>query len=283
MRMQTSLPFVEVVSAGVDWITCTSTHENSLLSFQSLVDETLCSQRNQGNFIRPWAGLGYQGYKCGPFIAGSRNDGYLLLMSGEDANLVWQRFRSWATKVTRFDVQITVRTARGPHHEISRCLRGVNTANKKRGRPIQLKQIRDNNSGYSIQLGSRSSEECGRLYDKHAESGDKRYLRCVRAETELKRRRADFASRYFASFPVGTIPIVPFVSQWFENRGANLRLPGETLHLLMPQDVSGGQGVLTDVNRSLRWLENQVRPSVERLKAYGHLNEVLTALGLDNL
>jgi hypothetical protein len=145
--------------------------------------------------------------------------------------------------------------------------------------------VENSAGGQTCYVGSRVSDQFGRLYDKGAESEEEASVDpgwVWRYEVEFKSYRAKkLAKQMEASAKlekhVVSSKIGELVSMWFRGRG------------IVPIYNALGAGVswvtelearMTDDEASLNWLTVQVRPSVERLLERGRQAEVFEALGI---
>lgn len=145
--------------------------------------------------------------------------------------------------------------------------------NRKR----KVRRVTDNDGGYSVYVGARSSTSYGNIYDKEAESNDEYYAKCWRFEVRFSNEAATHAS-YHLYIAGRTIPSVvsSTVWRWYRDRGVQCPWSkGDEDHALY-----AAKAPETDVSRSLRWLDEQVGPTVARLCALGYQAAVYDALGL---
>ncbi len=134
--------------------------------------------------------------------------------------------------------------------------------------------------GETLYIGSRRSDQFGRLYDKAAEEANTALFgRKWRYEVEYKDRRAQNVMKALIE-PEKRVPLPALIQNavwwWFDERNIpplfdrayNQRVAFET------------SGKITDTSRQLTWLTKQVQPTVKRLLAQGEEDAVWAALGL---
>jgi len=281
MNAQTRLSFDGVVSEGVDYITCTRSKEDGYLGVEALADRLLSAERGLGNNLRPWAGLGYEGFQCGQFTVGSRADGYLMRASGECARENWNLLEAYCSNISRLDVQVTFLCRQPVLQCLNSMLKSMLDHKPKHGRKPKVSQVRDWEGGCTIYTGKRQSNAFGRAYSKGAESGLTCYQNCARCEVQFSGHRALGMARYLAQHPLGLIPFRACVCGFFVERGVPRAIFANLGHQLMKPNNSGPRRPLSDRENSLKWLREQVRPTIERLKASGDVEAALAALGLD--
>jgi DNA relaxase NicK len=275
--MDTATPKLE---AAIDWLTCTwkkesefsSNHIEACIGFE----QALMKQGHQQD-MAVWQG--YAGRKTGTFFVGERTDGYVCKVSGSAAHHAFTSIYRPDMHVSRIDLQVTT-WVMDNHSELG--LTALNQARiaKMTGKvkhPVTITHYEDDSGGFTMYLGKRLSKAYARLYNKEVESGDEYYRNAWRYEVELHNQTAsDTATELlFGLFPMEDA-IVSAVWAYFRNKG---------VHPSFPSSCAGFEVVLprrdeTTIERSLVWLEKQVRPTVARLCAIGYTSSVLAALGL---
>jgi DNA relaxase NicK len=147
-----------------------------------------------------------------------------------------------------------------------------------KGNNRQIRHIADDEDGYTLYIGSRSSASFMRLYNKGAEAKDAYYTGSWRYEVETHNVVATAAAIELAMGNVSIeLSIIATVATYCRERG-----------LFVPWHASKELSVLrplpsleTDDLRSLRWLATQVKPTVQRLLRAGYTSDIAQALGLD--
>lgn len=268
------IPSFEVIECGVDWITATAKHKQSTRRLWNEGYRQIQNETRQGNEKRLWSFNGYQGFKSGGVQLGRREDGVCVRLSGGFANEKWRRIFEQSDNVSRLDLQVTVRTGKEPLHEVSRVYREASKYSRSLKRGPTVSTFRSSRGSSTVYLGSRQSDNFGRMYDKERESGLDYYQSCVRFEREVKN---DLALHLCAALAVASCTndfILAQVGQWFLNRGVSRRWSGRSpLFIKSPPRA-------TDSSRQLRWIRQAVAPTVARLISRGLQSEVLDALNL---
>lgn len=233
---------------------------------------------------RPWYFYGYAGYSQtnseGHLATGKSSKGGIVQASGEVSHLLCQEWDSWLpdkVRFTRLDLALTFTL----------------------GKPLSLvRQARENprddwtvvlpvpsRGGGTLYVGSRKSNNFGRLYDKGAELNQRlpheqqiqtEYLwraeletkrNCAQAQfSEIVKRQARGELREF---------IADTVLTWFSGRGIYLPVIPNSSSI-----VSVAHRAVDDL-RTIKWLHEQVRPCVWRLTESGRLAEVADALSIN--
>jgi DNA relaxase NicK len=135
------------------------------------------------------------------------------------------------------------------------------------------------NFGKTLYVGSRASDQFGRVYDKAAEQRDPVNIhRRWRYEVEYKNDYAREGLDNLLSLdePTDLPPLIQnTVWFWFDHRGIPPlfeRTSGKTEFEVAAK--------VTDTSRKLSWLSTQVRPTIQELMRAGLEDEVFRALGI---
>jgi len=268
-------PHIQVVNAGLDWLTTTATDKKTAWLLLHEAQKIASEESRRGFFTKPWRQSGYAGFACGRIQHGERPDSAIARVSSSLADEEWWRLYQISDHVTRLDVQMTIRPSCGPNpfiHKIHRQLKRHFATWKKHP---QITVWSNSDGGLTLYLGKRQSAVMLRCYNKEAESGDLEFAGCVRLELELK----DCAVKPAFAFLFSHLPIRnaanELVSAFMKERGClSFR------SIANPPSLYEGQSPVTDELRALEWLKTQVKPSVLNLISRGQLGSVLSNLGL---
>lgn len=267
-----------ILSVGIDWVTATSTRGGEVPSILETFSRWQRAWRGVGEEPRKAGTQGYQGTSCASVFLGRREDGWMLRASGVAAQGWAQEVMRAGWHVTRIDLQVTIQVPDGGRfkHEILRQAVSGRDELARRGRRHKLTAIEGYGDGDTIAVGARTSERYGRVYDKHAETHGEYPPGAWRFEVEFK---GDYASAVCEALQGGgnmETTSQSILQSFFTERGVRLpvNLGSEAIDLYIPK-------VDTSTDKSLRWLERNVRPTVERLIKAGKKQEVMQALGLD--
>jgi DNA relaxase NicK len=277
-------PTVVGLVTGVDWLTITAKSPDARRAMM-LESERLADALQQiGEELRDWRFCGYVGKRIGSLRYGFRSDSSLIMLSGQDAFANWQAFVDMAENVTRLDLAVTVETDIPWIGLVSRLYAWM-TYDNPDGRATdgrKITKIENNAGGATLYIGSRASDQYGRLYDKAAESGiEELRQRLWRYEVEFKRDRAGKALKglvraYRESAVDHVQAIRNTVWTWFDCRNCPpiFDRNGDALSLELEARV-------TSTEATLQWLSRQVAPSIARLATAGYLRQACEALGLE--
>jgi len=228
---------------------------------------------------RPWAWMGYVGRSYGSAQAGSAAHGCILQASGYAADALRELDPPW-DNVSRCDIALDVWYDQDPGELVRQCAQVSAAASRGKGaRAWRVAHIDGYGNGDTTYLGARTSDLFIRIYDKMRESeGRADYTNCLRFEVELKGRDAIEAWAVEAGTPPSRHWLASFVLARLAERGVQLEVPD---HLVVP---TGARPALRrpSTESRLAWLENQVRPAIDKLIGSGvRSSYIRTVLGLD--
>lgn len=223
--------------------------------------------------------LGYQGYGNEHGFVGQREDGYLRRFSSAAADWMFDKIHEPEDKVSRLDIQITIKDQYEPNdiiagHCPSIALKNMELPESRRRRVTEWK---DNVGGYTLYVGSRSSEQFCRIYNKEAESREAEWKGCVRYEIQFSGDSATHYARQLGEWGSDRdILTLELIRHWLADRGVHLVLPAT----IAAWEFKRPQLAKTDIGTTLNWLEKQVRPAIVRLLRVLPEHEIMNALGL---
>jgi len=278
--VSSTTPNCELIRGGIDWLTATYAGEGAA---QELWVErglwVLDRIAEQGYDINTRTMQGYYGASAGNCFVGTREDGSMIQLTGNHANDWFEYIYNPNIRVPRIDVQMTVKFTTMPL-DIARRGYGDATASNEAlplSRRRKLVLITGSDGGDTLYVGAPSSDQRGRIYNKEVQSEDSAYTRSWRYEVVY---RNDLGTQLAANCPINQGERAEWatsvVKQWFGARGV----------------VSGGYSGIdavilpiartlpTDVEKSLRWLETQVAPTIKRLTEAGYGETIRARLGL---
>jgi hypothetical protein len=271
-------------SAHVDWIT-TTWRQGGLdmdgAEARSLYDWA-CMRSGQTKEQLPllrWAWQGYVGWSAGQIDWGERLDGSIIRVSGDLAGHYWSDNLPIGHNVSRLDVAVDVWWGEDPDTYIA--LHNVETLDARvlaAHRRWRVACVNGYGDGDTLYIGSRTSNEFVRIYNKYKESKcDERYKGCTRYEVEYHNESAAAlvhrggVRRSSSSFLLGE------VSSLLHRRGV-----GVLSSLLASEPTSAPtRRIVTPDERKLDWLRTGVSPTVRHLLTRYSREDILNALGLD--
>lgn len=264
----------DVVSAGVDWLTCTAKNSDSSIRLERLADEELHRQRATGEEVRQAFRLGFVGWKGAHMFFGRREHDVMLQLSGPACENLTVPALALCSNVSRIDFQVTVFSG-GEQLELARdTWRHLKSAGAHVGRPRSFNIIVNHPAGSTLMVNSRAGDNHGRIYDKGVESKLGPAGMLWRYEIELKRQVAQRASKGIVPETQLSAYAIALVHRWMAQR--DCRPPWDTTGY----DVSADGRLQAPSQDLMSWFRSSVSKSVARgVKQYG-LNAVLDGLGL---
>lgn len=266
-----------VTYAGVDWVTMTTNNDIIGVEWYTIYVNYRKEMLQEANEEKPWNNGFYAGLKIAKMRWGySENIGYILIVSGADAERMWQRLQPTNGRVTRLDLCVDF-VMKNPSQEADIAYHKLTRKGEKIIRRYSL--FVNNAGGTTCYLGSRHSQQFGRLYDKGIEAGTHEKGLKWRAEVEYKKPLSGYIAKLLAEKKPETrgAAIMNTVTAWFDERGAplaNLKAGGKPLLATVEQRI-------TTADRKLAWLRTQVAPTVIQLVEAGYGRKVLKCLLLD--
>jgi hypothetical protein len=273
----------DIVDAGIDYLSMTMPNDNPhIISWRSGATAYLHEIAATGIEITESRRLGYYGQSVGGSFVGERERDTIAVYSGERAKAAFPRLYRPDVHVSRLDVQVSFRydvsTANVAEIARAQVKQSNRTISSARHRNATL--IEDLRGGATCYIGTRKSEQFARIYNKDAESGDKRYENVWRYEVQLKNKYASKLAEQFTSNTYSPpMHATVFVKQWLKHRGVST--PWMAMAELLPLPTITKQP--TQLEEKLMWLQTIVRPSIRVLLKYGLRDAILEALGLDDL
>jgi hypothetical protein len=275
--MQTDTPTRfshSLVDAGIDWITASKPVGDDAWQFEQVGDELLQSQRAAGLEVDRATLRDYTGFRGQHLFVGTREQDLLIVASADVAARHWQTITRSARNVSRLDCQASVWT----HGEQPALARWSYTRLKrlpaKRGRPRSFTLIRTHPQGETLNVGKRSSDAYGRLYDWSSAHKQGPAATIWRYEVEFKRRIALHHSSALLAAGDPRSHVAKLVHQWWDTRGVRPSYDaGDTR-------FSNGASLVEPNRDTLEWLRSSVSKTVARSIRQHGLETVLEALGL---
>jgi len=272
-----------VKNVRVDYFTITSTLGNGTALWIP-AHRALESLKASGGYKSSiWHFFGYQGTvvkkpAMGHFAYGEANTdlmGVIVQASGALADRFVLDFLEPSHRWTRLDLAVDV-SQETPSPSFLQGVYDWIVRNETGPRKYSL--IQNNMGGTTLYVGSRQSEEFGRVYDKGAEMGRSAGLEW-RYEIELKGDKAKHAAKVLAEMHKGhrdkSGAISSTVYDWFLKRSVPPIWPRgntEAIDLRV-------KATTTNDDQRLLWLKTTVSPTVKEMLSLGKV-EVLEALGI---
>lgn len=271
---------VELVSAGVDWLTMTMRpeHDSNMTWLLKAVGH-INRISKLGYQLQERHMLGYDGISAGNCFVGQREDGSMAQFTGYHADGVFTDLYREECSIPRIDLQVTCKFNVMPPNIAKEAYKDASNTNG--GLPVHRRRklyiIVGSDGGDTFYCGSPSSDQRGRLYNKEVQSEDPMYSRSWRYEVAYRNDRAKVvASTISTSVGSRASTVRDITSNWWQRRGVDC-----TYFQTGARDpIPLFRTLPTDIERKLQWLRTQVRPTIKLLVELGMYEEVAEALEL---
>jgi len=267
------------VFAGVDWISG-SLEREAVDDQQWLYDcmSGLWAIAELGNVYKRRPLLGFDGWEAAGCFVGSNETHHYAQFAGKYAHDAYRMLEHPKVHIARIDVQITVQydieLPKEGRFQYARAVHHNKGLPAHRQRKINLYAGSD--GGDTVYVGSPSSDVRGRLYNKAKQSMDASYERSWRYEVVY---RNAYAARMFRQLLNADIAAAAIISTnvvaWYHARGVDvLDLGNRAEHPLAPLGTPK-----SDVDRKLKWIKQQVVPTIRKLAEMGYAEELMDLIG----
>lgn len=232
-----------------------------------------------GHEIRERSMNGYDGISAGNCFVGVRSDGYFINLTGGYADQYIEQVDRPDLHYSRVDIQTTVKfhvkqddIAQKAYANASYHNNGLPSARQRK-----LYIIIGSDGGDTLYIGAPSSDQRGRIYNKAVQSGLDRYLGCWRYEVVLRNDLARACVQSQRNAPMSRYEyLLAYLCEWYDERGVGTSHLCAVGNVVIPRQRASR----TDVERKLKWLEEQVKPSIVYLCELGFRDTLLVLLGL---
>jgi hypothetical protein len=272
---------VEAVYAGADWISCSLPVEaDSFWEWVNYCRVIVEEIAKEGEKLEARSLNGYRGLAAGGSFYGVRGDGAYFQLSSHRADRYLSGLYRAALHISRLDVQVTVRYRVMPENMGPALRKSASDANaalaKSRQRRIWC--MEGNDGGYTLYIGSPSSDQRCRIYNKAVQSEDPAYVRCWRYEVVFRNQYATaITEQLLLAGEDRARHCGHIVAEWLLLRGIappwNPLLHGHPLPLF--------NEVPSTAEKKLTWLKDQVQPALRWLVENGHIISASKALGYE--
>lgn len=276
--MTTTLSGYETGSA-IDWLTVTST----ALNVGNRLLDTYAAYKTGKEASRTFYGFECLRSETGLMWGKRPKDGrYILIAPGDLAQSIFLKLAPLPVKVTRIDLACDV-WLDAPRDQVRHSARvPMSKAHESKTKTTLIRGVgggKRERVGDTLYLGSRQSQQFGRMYDKGLQQKTTTPGKWFRYEVEYKAE----AARQIANVARCLKPlqfgewIRCTVHDWFLLRAVpplfapDTETPGTTIRSQMKQ---------TTPEKKIAWLRTQVRPTIKYLLEQGLKNEMLDALGM---
>lgn len=260
--------------ANVDWVTYVYPDVSSAERAIWRAEHWQQAEKARGNRVRPWSLASYRGSSCGGVAFGRMSGGGLVQVSSTRADAAFPILASLGGSPSRIDLALTCHLEPGVNSPALEAYHSTPDV-KSVGRQVRAKTlIQSTGGGATCYVGSPTSEQRLRVYDKGAEEGSEAPGVKWRWELQLRRKRAVAYSDHVLAAPHRASAVASAVLGYVGRLG--LRSPA----IARPSSHVRGGPAVTDASNTMGWLVAGVRPAVARLLHIYPREIILQALGL---
>lgn len=272
---------IEAIYAGVDWISCSLPRESpGHNAWYIACLHVINTIAKEGYDLEAFTRNGYRGWGTGGSFLGYRDDGSYLQLSGHYAGEFLDSIHNDDLHISRLDIQATVKYrqyAPGVGEHTYRAAVDANGALLS-ARRRKVWYMSGDDGGWTTYIGSPTSEQRAKVYNKAVQSGKPEYERSWRWEVTAKN---EYATAWYRSVIQAQEArprlCASICASWFALRGVKPDWSAYVSLISLPLIKE----VPSDAEKRLRWLAEQVRPAVAWLISRGYGREAIEALALD--
>lgn len=259
----------------LDYVTLTGKTEQSYERPFIWAAEYTDAQRRAGSKEWKQNRHGFKMLNIGQIAYGRRGEEWMFIAWGAATRQTFYRVAPFASNCTRLDLQVTAWYTNYSGGEVYQMYQSTTKVTEE-GRPVGIVFITSDPGGDSLYVGSRTSSQMGRIYDKWEQSKhDSEYLNCIRFEVEYKKPLSKVVCDQILDEDWGARQIYESVLGWFQARGVDVSQFGTFRESAIetPKQISSPE-------KQLGWLEKQVKPTYQQLVLRGFEQEAQEALGI---
>lgn len=277
-------PAATILESQIDYLTCAAHSARALRKWDRWARKLAQAEETSTDRIQNFRVGPYEGWHCGRIFFGVREAAALTQLSGDLAAVHFDTLMPDVDTVSRIDIAVTCRLALPDRKPGTRHYQEALNWYKSHPQAARPSYHGDGDGGYTLYLGSRTSDRYFRCYDKGAEAKsegntDNRYLDCWRYELQVNNAAAKaVAAELFRHAPEERPDLIAaWAYDYCYKHGLRpVFYPKQNVAL------SPGFRRRSDRESRLNWLDKTVKPVVEWLIDAGAEVEMMAALGLVN-
>jgi hypothetical protein len=250
---------LRLVSAGIDYLTLTTTSPATKSRMQSLFQAIASEDRAMGYKLVKGGAFGFYGQRTRHALLADKEDRAIMQVSGQQAQRSFKLMRP-GDNCTRLDIQVTMQVTPGTVNQVlERLCAEVRSAPAIRGIRPKCKASVGDHGTETVYIGKRQSDIFIRCYDKFEESGKEEYRDTVRLEVEIKGKTAKALWNHCVEHGLGPGYLLGVLRTCLSRRGISLdwvEWPSESKAIPLKEKTSQ--------ERTRAWWKQQVAPSVAR-------------------
>lgn len=257
------------ISASVDYLTVTAQGSKATAKLMDCLFNSISRSDLETIRSRKWKFMSYVGHRGEGVRYGVSEHGGIAILSGAQAATLWPLIAPSRSRCTRIDLAVTLSLSE-PRIGLAT---DYYTSLLEQGERYST-VVHNTRGGQTCYVGSRSSEQFGRVYDKGAEQGKKAGYHW-RYEVEIKKPRSESVVTTLLGEQHPLPWILAYVYKWFAARGIQPLF--ESTNKCSAIEILSR---ISTADTTLQWLSTSVAPSVQRLISNGKREQVYLALGL---
>lgn len=257
--MDLSATSLSITSAGIDFLTLTSTSSHSQSRMRSFFAHVSNEDSRMGYKTVKGGAFGFYGQRARHALLAQKDDRTMLQVSGQAAQQSFRLMRQ-GDNCTRLDVQVTFHVEHGSVPAIlAQVAAEARSVPAVRGIRPKVKNIEGDHGTETVYVGKRSSDVYIRCYDKFLESGKEEFKDCVRFEVEFKGKTSKALWNECANKGYGPGYLLGVLRTVLARRGIEFTdVEWPTVSQAIPIKE------ITSLQRTRAWWAKQVAPSVAR-------------------
>lgn len=268
--MLTDLTLLE---ARVDWLTVSAKPGPDLQAIAGIAGLGILEEQKRGQRLKTFRSMGYDAARAGSWTLAQGEVGGYVSVGGLDAERWARALLSCAHHCSRIDYCATIQYPDSLQNPVPGILNDLRAVYNRQNEENFIQHYRGLRHDRGLTIGARASPYYARIYDKHSESRGRYPPATWRFEIELKRHASEFEHTRYKLEPsrldhAGRIVRDHFI-RWSVPVPA---ITGPTV--VMAKQIRPP----SDADRALRWLERQVRPTLEWLFEIGRGEDAKRAL-----
>jgi hypothetical protein len=269
---------IERLTAGIDWLSMSLPADDvSAMQWVYMGHQALEEIADEGQELQSRRLLGFEGVSCGNCFVGANDHHIYMQFTGNYANHYFDRVYHPGAKVSRMDMQVTAKFDVMPRNVAKEAYREAKCASDALpdGRKRKVWIIVGSDGGDTTYIGSASSEQRARIYNKEVQSEDIEHVRSWRYEVVLKNALSTRMAREVSGRAIERPSFIKSViCTWLSERGVGIDRLGDYTGVTLPIERT----LPTDIERKLTWLKTQVAPTIKYLCSRGYRDTLLLSL-----
>lgn len=266
----------DVLSVGCDTLTCSVPWEGGSHSFIDLALYLLRDEQEHGSRLTPFKRGSYHGQNTRSVGLAFKPGRALVELRGNVAHEFWPHYLDRAEKVSRLDLEVSVRQEPYDHQMAIRLWEAERTKDQSVGRPAKARLQAEDTGGSTLYVGTGASRYQARLYERYYKTLLDEDKDVWRYEVQARRERAQQMAGILATTSDPQTTIQAAVHRHFASRGIYPIFDSAGTFALAPLPTPK-----TDRDRNLAWLARNVAPSLNRHRAWGSYDKARRVLGVE--